>query len=118
MRFRFSGDPVQDEVGRRHQDHVAGISIEWVLARSKWPFPHAPFAFGHTFTVTECCARQVSTQPTRVTDNHADIADRDDGFWFHLHSGEPAVDEIGTIGQSGVLSATTTASPEKRFGVL
>ena len=46
MRLGPAGDPVQNEVGRRHQDDVAGISVESILARPERLLLNAAFPFG------------------------------------------------------------------------
>ena len=48
-----AGDPVQDEVGGRHQDDVAGVGVERILARPERPFPDAALALGDALAVAE-----------------------------------------------------------------
>ena len=54
-----AGDPVEHEVGRRHQDDVAGVGVEGVLARSERPLPDAALALGDALAVAESRAGKV-----------------------------------------------------------
>ena len=76
VRLGLAGDPVQDEVGRRHQDDVAGVGVERVLAGPERPFPDAALALGDALAVAEGVAGQVAADPAVVADHHADVADR------------------------------------------
>ncbi len=53
MGLGLARNPVQYEVGRRYERDLAGIGVEGVLARPKWPFPHAPFSFRHPLAVSK-----------------------------------------------------------------
>ena len=118
MRFGAAGDPVQDEVGGRHEDDRAGERIERIFARAQRPFPNAALAFGHAFAVAEGSAGKVFARLTEVANDDADIADRDDGFGNQLDRGEPAVDEVGAVGQRHVLASAAAAAGEEGFGIL
>ena len=78
VRLGPAGHPVQDEVGRRHEDDVAGIGIEGILARPERLFLNAPLAFGDPLAVAERLAREVLAAPAVVADHHAHVADRHD----------------------------------------
>ena len=109
---------MQHEVGRRHQDDVAGVGVERILAGSERPFPDAALALGDALAVAEGVAGQVAAGPAVVADHHADVADRHHGLGDHLDGGEPAVDEIGAVGQRHVLPAAAAAGAQERLGVL
>ena len=51
--FALAGDPVQDEIGRRHADDLAGVGVEGIFARPEGRFPDAPFAAVDAFAVAE-----------------------------------------------------------------
>ena len=78
VRLGLAGDPVQHEVRRRHQDDVAGVGVERVLARAERPFPDAALALGHALAVAEGVAGEVAAGLAVVADDHADVADRHD----------------------------------------
>ena len=78
VRLGPAGDPVQHEVGRRHQDDAAGVGVERVLARAERPLPDAALALGDALAVAERVARDVLAGPAVVADDHADVADRHD----------------------------------------
>ena len=118
MGFGPAGDPVQDEVGRRHEDDVAGIGIEGILAGPERLFLHAALAFGDALAVAEPLAREVLAAAAVVADHHADIADRHDGLGDRFDAGEPAIDEVGAVGERNVLQAPAAAGPQERLGVL
>ena len=79
---------------------------------------HAALALGDALAVAERVARDVLADPAVVADDHADVADRDDGLGDRLDRGEPAVDEVGAVGQRDVLPAAAAAGAEERLGVL
>ena len=118
MSFGSAGDPVQNEVGRRHEDDVAGVGIERVLAGPERLFLHAAFAFRDAFAVPETLAREILAATAVVADDHADVADRDDCLGDRFDAGEPAIDEIGAVGERNVLQPAAAAGPEERLGVL
>ena len=44
--------PVEDEVRGRHEDDVAGVGVEGVLARAEGPLPHAALPLGDALAAT------------------------------------------------------------------
>ena len=118
VRLGVAGDPVQDEVGRRHQDDLAGVGVERILAGTERPFPDAAFALGDALAVAERVAGEIAADPAIVADHDADVADRHHRFGNHLDRGEPAVDEVGAVGQRHVLPAAPTAGTQEGFGIL
>ena len=118
MGFAFAGDPMEHEICRGHEDDAAGIRVERVLAGPERLFPNAALAGGYLLAVAEALAGEVLSLSTDVAHDHADVADRHDGLRNHLERGEPAVDEVGAVGQRLILSAASTAGAEKRVGIL
>ena len=118
VRLGPAGHPVEHEVGRRHQDDVAGVGVERVLARPQRLLQHAALALGDALAVAEALARDVLAGPAVVADDHAHVADRHDRLGDRLDRGEPAVDEVGAVGQRHVLQAPAPAGQEERLGVL
>ena len=53
-----------------------------------------------------------------VGDDDADEADRDDFLVDQLDRREPAVDEIGAVGQRRILPTAAAAGPQEGFRVL
>src|SRR6187549_2870942 len=104
VRFGLTGNPVQDEVRRRHKNHIPGISVEWVFTWPQGTFPHTAFTFGHSFAVAERRAGKVAAQLTYVTHHDADVSNRHDRFRLEFNGGKPSIDEVGAVGQSRVLA--------------
>src|SRR5207245_9681747 len=73
---------------------------------------------GHALAVAEALAGGVSAGSAKVADHHADVADRHQGFRNDLDRGEPAVEEVGAVGERIVLSAATAAGAEEGFRIL
>ncbi len=68
--------------------------------------------------MAEPLAGSVAADPAIVADDDADVADRHHGLGDHLHAGEPAVEEIGAVGQGHILSAAAAAGAEEGLGIL
>ena len=118
MRFGFSGDPMQHEVGRRHIDDMAGVGVERIFARPERLFPHAALTAGHALAVPETFAGKVIADRPVVAHHHADVSDGHHGFRVQFNRGEPAVDEVGSIRERYILPPATAAGGQERFGVL
>ena len=118
MRLGFASDPVQHEVRRRDQHDAAGVGVEGVLAGAESFLPHAALAFFDTFAVTERRARQVAALLAVVADDDTDMSDRHDRFRDHAHVREPAVDEVGAVGQRSVLPPASATGREEFLRVL
>src|SRR6185312_9644007 len=73
-------DPVENEVGGRHEDDLAGVDVEGVFAGAERAFPDTAFAFLHAFAVAEGGAGNVAAGPADVAHHHADVADRHHGL--------------------------------------
>ena len=78
----------------------------------------AALALGDPLAVAERLAREVLAAPAVIADHHADVADRHDRLGDRFDRGEPAVDEVGAVGQRDVLQAAAAAGAEERLGVL
>src|SRR5436190_11828445 len=96
---------MQYEVRRGDEHDVAGVRIEGVLARTQRFFPDAALAFGDPFAMTERRPRQIASRFAKVTDDDADVTDRHDRLGMHLYGREPAIDEVGAVGQGLILPA-------------
>ncbi len=118
MAFALSGDPVEDEVGGGDEDEFSGVGVEGIFAGPEGFFPYAAFAAGDAFAVAEGFAGDVGAHGAVIADDDADVADGDDGFGDDFDGGEPAVDEIGAVGEGDVLPAAAAAGAEEGFGVL
>ena len=116
--FGLAGDPVQDEVGRGDEDDLPGVGVERVFAGAEGLVPDAALAAGDALAVAEVVAGEVLAGGAVVADDHADVADGDDGLGDDLEGGEPAVDEVGAVGERDVLPAAAAAGGEERLGVL
>ena len=118
MRLGAAGDPVQDEVRRRHQDDVAGVGVERILARPERLLEHAPLALADPLSVAERLPRDVLSAPAVIAHHDAHVADRHDRLGDRLDRGEPSVDEVGAVGERDVLQPAPTTRAEERLGVL
>ena len=114
----LAGDPVQHEVGGGHQNELARVEIEGIFARSEGFFPDAPVAARNALAVAEAFAGHVLPHRAVVADDHANIADGHHRLGIDLHGGEPAVDEIGAVGEWHILPAAPAAAAQEGFGVL
>ena len=63
-------------------------------------------------------ARKVAAEPAVVTHHHPNITDWYDRLGNQVDGGEPAVDEIGPVGEWLILAAATAAGAQKRFRIL
>ena len=59
-----------------------------------------------------------AASPSIVTDDHADVADWNDGLRIRLHAREPAIDEVGAVRQRLILSSASPPGCQKGFGIL
>ena len=116
MALALSGDPVEHEVGGGDEDEFSGISVEGVFAGSEGFFPHAAFAAGDAFAVSETFAGNVRAHGSVIADDHADVTDGDDGLGDDFDGGEPAVDEIRSIGERDILPPRRPPARRKASG--
>lgn len=118
VRANLLAAPLQDDVRRRHRQHLAGVGVERVLARQQRSVPYAAPALGDQLAVLVVLAREVRAGLAGVGDDHANAADVDHRLRDHLDRGEQPVDVVGALDEHLQLPAAHTSSPQELIRVL
>src|SRR5262245_1449311 len=112
MRLALARDPVQYKVRCRHQDNLPSVSVESIFARPKRPLPNAALTLSHALAVAKRDARQVVARLAVIADHHTDVSNGHYGLGNQFDRCEPAVNEIGAVGDRLVLPAAAAAAIE------
>ena len=91
--------PLQNEIGRRHDDDLPGVGVEGIFAWKQGVAPDAAAAARNEFAVTIALTRSVSAAFAGVGNDHADVADFDKCLADHLDRRKQPVDEIAAFNE-------------------
>ena len=110
--------PFEHEVGGRHGDDIAGISIERIFARQQRRRPDTACADFDQFAVTVCLPGYIRAVAAVIGDDDTHRADVDDRLLDQFDGRENAIEEVATVGQHLQLPATIATGLEKLLRVL
>src|SRR6266404_5822848 len=116
--FGLAADPAQHEVDCRDHLNFYRIRIQRVFTGSERRAPDTSVAGLDLFAVTKRFAGRVVSGGAMIRNNHADIANRNQGLRLDLNRAKPAIDEERAVGQHLQLFATFSSKLEKRFRIL
>jgi len=110
--------PFQNEIGRRHQENLARVGVERVLAGQERLAPDSAQSLLHQLAVLVIGARQILTHLSGVGDDDADVAHLDHRLGHRLDRREEPIDVVRAFHQHLELSAPLPARAQEALGVL
>src|SRR6266404_134002 len=116
--FGLAADPAQHEVDCRDQLNFYRIRIQRVFTGSEGRAPDTSVAGLNLFAVTKRFAGRVVSGGAMIRNNHANIANRNQGLRLDLNRAKPAIDEERAVGQHLQLFATLSSKLQERFRIL
>ena len=78
---------------------AACVGVERIFAGTERPLPDSSLALRDPLAVAECITGDIAPRLADVTYHDSDVADRHDRLGDRLDRGEPAVDEVGAVGE-------------------